>query len=128
MTSINLRYTGVHMQLAYDILTQLGYTEQDLSSINFHRPLLTLSSPETYQALYEFLISENVYSKLYQVLIDHKVRGFQYVLQCFCEAVSDKVGCLYRDVSHEEMQKVWDLSGEIIIPKLGEVLIMIEYH
>lgn len=128
MTSIELHYLGTHMDLGYQLLTSFGYTQEQLDSIGFYRPLVTLSSQETRDTLLDFLTSQSVYSALYQVLTDHKVKGVHYVLQCFCDSVRDDQGCLYDTPSPDKILKGWASVERDIIPNLGEVLITIEYR
>ncbi|MFH4526235.1 hypothetical protein WMQ59_17080, partial [Vibrio diabolicus] len=97
------------------------FDEESLNQHHIYLPLITLSSPETKSRLWRSILQ---HQEVLQVVLinneDYGVKYLLYVLQEFCTACSDKVGCLYDDVEEGTLQAAWEHVEQHVIPSLGD--------
>ncbi|MFW1407552.1 hypothetical protein ACEWAY_06150 [Vibrio parahaemolyticus] len=118
---MHVNYFGVHAELCHSLLSVWGYDEETLNQHHIYLPLITLSSPETKATLWRSILQHQ--DELQAVLInndDYGVKYLLYVLQEFCTACSDKVGCLYDDVEEGTLQAAWEHVEQHVITSLGD--------
>ncbi|EOU2547391.1 hypothetical protein ACWOQH_000697 [Vibrio parahaemolyticus] len=80
---MHIRYIGEHISLLYSYLTSLGYSEEDIQEKGIYRPLISLTSTETTEAMFRFILTKH--ETLFEIL---KTGGFNhlvFVLQEFVE-------------------------------------------
>ncbi|TOB86408.1 hypothetical protein CGJ96_23950, partial [Vibrio parahaemolyticus] len=108
-------------ELCHSLLSVWGYDEETLNQHHIYQPLITLSSPETKATLWRSILQ---HQEVLQVVLinneDYGVKYLLYVLQEFCTACSDKVGCLYDDVEEGTLQAAWEHVEQHVIPSLGD--------
>ncbi|MGI3049950.1 hypothetical protein [Vibrio alginolyticus] len=118
---MHVNYFGVHAELCHSLLSVWGYDEETLNQHHIYLPLITLSSPETKATLWRSILQ---HQEVLQVVLinyeDYGVKYLLYVLQEFCTACSDKVGCLYDDVGEGTLQAAWEHVEQHVIPPLGD--------
>ncbi|TOE88895.1 hypothetical protein [Vibrio parahaemolyticus] len=118
---MHVNYFGVHAELCHSLLSVWGYDEETLNQHHIYLLLITLSSPETKATLWRSILQHQ--DELQAVLInndDYGVKYLLYVLQEFCTACSDKVGCLYDDVEEGTLQAAWEHVEQHVITSLGD--------
>ncbi|EPA8659005.1 hypothetical protein [Vibrio alginolyticus] len=118
---MQINYFGTHAELCHSLLSVWGFDEETLNQHHIYLPLITLSSPETKATLWRSILQHQ--DELQAVLInneDYGVKFLLYVLQEFCTACSDKVGCLYDDVEEGTLQAAWEHVEQQVIPSLGD--------
>ncbi|HBC3951791.1 hypothetical protein WKW71_16600 [Vibrio alginolyticus] len=118
---MQINYFGVHAELCHSLLSLWGFDEESLNQHHIYLPLITLSSPETKSRLWRSILQHQ--EVLQAVLLnggDYGVKYLLYVLQEFCTACSDKVGCLYDEVEEITLQAAWELVQTKVIPSLGD--------
>ncbi|MFN1551247.1 hypothetical protein [Vibrio natriegens] len=80
---MRIRFIGEHIFLLYSYLTHIGYSEEDIQEKGVYRPLITLTSSDTSQTMFDFLLTQH--ETLFEIL---KTGGFNhlvFVLQQFVE-------------------------------------------
>ncbi|EKY4211250.1 hypothetical protein R7070_16595 [Vibrio sp. 1557] len=80
---MQIRFIGEHISLLYRYLTHLGYSEEEIQEKGVYCPLISLTSTDTSEALFGFLLTEH--ETLFSVL---KTGGFNhliFVLQHYVE-------------------------------------------
>ncbi|EHI5143941.1 hypothetical protein QNE83_000974 [Vibrio alginolyticus] len=118
---MHINYFGTHAELCHSLLSVWGYDEETLNQHHIYLPLITLSSPETKTTLWRSILQHQ--DVLQAVLLnggDYGVKYLLYVLQEFCTACSDEVGCLYDDVEEGTLQAAWEYVQQQVIPSLGD--------
>ncbi|MBS9822616.1 hypothetical protein HKB31_16630 [Vibrio alginolyticus] len=83
---MQIRFIGEHISLLYRYLTHIGYSEEDVQEKGVYRPLITLTSSDTSQTMFDFLLTKH--ETLFEIL---KTGGFNhlvFVLQQFVENTS----------------------------------------
>ncbi|MCS0403435.1 hypothetical protein [Vibrio diabolicus] len=94
---MQIRYIGEHISLLYRYLTHLGYSEEEIQEKGIYRPLISLTSTETNQALYDFILSEH--ETLFELLKTGGLNHLIFVLQQFVE----NTGLPFAPPTHKEL-------------------------
>lgn len=118
---MHVNYFGTHAELCHSLLSLWGFDEETLNQHHIYLPLITMSSPETKAMLWQSVLQHQ--ELLQSVFVNGGDYGFKYVLyvlQEFCTACSDKVGCLYDEVEEETVQDAWVLVKQQVISSLGD--------
>lgn len=99
---MHIRYHGEHISLLYSYLTHIGYSEEDVQEKGVYRPLITLTSSDTSQTMFDFLLTKH--ETLFEIL---KTGGFNhlvFVLQEFVQ-ITDLP---FEPPTQEELTKSFD--------------------
>ncbi|MCA2467159.1 MULTISPECIES: hypothetical protein [Vibrio] len=99
---MQIRLIGEHISLLYRYLTHLGYSEEEIQEKGVYCPLISLTSTETHQVLYDFILSEH--GSLFEIL---KLGGFNhliFVLQQFVE----NTGLPFSPPTQEELTQAFN--------------------
>lgn len=118
---MHVNYFGVHTELCISLLKLWGFDEETLAQHHIYNQLITLSSPETKAMLWRSILQHQ--EVLQAVLLnggDYGVKYLLFVLQEFCAACSDEVGCLYDQVEEGTVQTAWEHVKQQVIPSLGD--------
>lgn len=99
---MQIRFIGEHISLLYRYLTHLGYSEEEIQEKGVYCPLISLTSTDTSEALFGFLLTEH--ETLFSVL---KTGGFNhliFVLQQFVE----NTGLPFSPPTQEELTQAFN--------------------
>ncbi|EIA1555050.1 hypothetical protein K6799_001699 [Vibrio parahaemolyticus] len=114
---MRINYFGTHAELCHSLLSLWGFDEETLHQHHIYLPLITLTSPETKAMLWSSVLRNQ---ELLQTVLVNGVKYLLYVLQEFCTACSDEVGCLYDQVEEGTVQAAWEYVEQQVIPSLGD--------
>ncbi|EHH1106133.1 hypothetical protein J7H93_004199 [Vibrio parahaemolyticus] len=118
---MQINYFGVHAELCHSLLSVWGFDEETLNHHHIYLPLITLSSAETKDTLWRSILQHQ--EELQSVFLnggDYGVKHLLYVLQEFCTACSDEVGCLYENVEEGTVQAAWEHVEQHVLPSLDD--------
>ncbi|EJE8517274.1 MULTISPECIES: hypothetical protein [Vibrio] len=104
---MQIRFIGEHISLLYRYLTHLGYSEEEIQEKGVYCPLISLTSTDTSEALFGFLLTEH--ETLFSVL---KTGGFNhliFVLQQFVE----NTGLQFAPPTQEDLTKSFNEAVEL---------------
>lgn len=99
---MKILYIGEHISLLYRYLTHLGYSEEEIQEKGVYRPLITLTSSDTSQTMFDFLLTKH--ETLFEIL---KTGGFNhliFVLQQFVE----NTGLPFSPPTQEELTQAFN--------------------
>ena len=99
---MQIRYIGEHISLLYRYLTHLGYSEEDIQDKGVYRPLISLTSTETHQALYDFILTEH--ETLFDIL---KTGGFNHLIFVLQQYV-ENTGLPFSPPTQEELTQAFN--------------------
>ncbi|EMG1954526.1 hypothetical protein V4Z26_000521 [Vibrio alginolyticus] len=99
---MQIRYIGEHISLLYRYLTHLGYSEEEVQEKGVYCPLLSLTSTETSDALFGFLLTEH--ETLFSVL---KSGGFNHLIFILQQYVENS-GLPFSPPTQKELTQAFD--------------------
>lgn len=118
---MHVNYFGVHAELCHSLLSVWGFDEETLNQHHIYLPLITLSSEETKAMLWSSVLrNQELLQSVFVNGGDYGIKYLLFVLQEFCTACSDEVGCLYDEPTKEAVQAAWEHVQADVIPSLGD--------
>ncbi|NIY94290.1 hypothetical protein [Vibrio diazotrophicus] len=123
---MQINYFGTHAALAHFVLSEWGYSEEELNSVHIYVPLIILCSSETLEQFQQSVLEHQ--ELLHSVLVNHGVNHLLYTLQELITHCEDSTSCLWDTVDAEKLQQAWDRVESEILPALAEPTCVISFH
>lgn len=105
---MKILYIGEHISLLYRYLTHLGYSEEEIQEKGVYRPLITLTSPDTSQTMFDFLLTKH--ETLFEIL---KTGGFNHLVFVLQEFVQN-TDLPFEPPTKEELTKSFDEAVKLL--------------
>ncbi|MBE4382401.1 hypothetical protein HJ030_04415 [Vibrio parahaemolyticus] len=99
---MQIRMIGEHISLLYRYLTHIGYSEEEIQEKGVYCPLIILTSTDTSEALFGFLLTEH--ETLFSVL---KTGGFNHLIFVLQQYV-ENTGLPFSPPTQEELTQAFD--------------------